>query len=163
MAISKEKKASIIDKLSSVIKDSLSVVLVNFKGLSVSDVKNVRKTLRDKGVGYYVAKNSLTRKVLSDLNFEGSIPDFSGETALVFGKDLLSPAQEIYSFQKKLDKKITIVGGLFDGKFMNKDEMTTVANIPGVKTLHAQFVNIINSPISGFVIALNAIANKKEN
>ncbi len=162
MAISKEKKASILDEVSRILKESLSVVLVNFKALPVSEIRNIRKSLREKGIGYYVAKNTLTKKALSSFK-EGSVPEFSGETALVYGKDLLSPAQEIYSFQKKLDKKITIVGGLFDGKFMNKEQMTNVANIPSVKTLHAQFVNIINSPISGFVVALNAIANKKEN
>lgn len=163
MAISKEKKASILEDLTKIVKDSLSLVLVNFKGLSVSDSKTIRRALKEKGVGYYVAKNTLTRRALSSGSIKGDIPDFSGETALVYGKDILSPAQEIYAFQKKLDKKITIIGGVFDGKFMNKDEMTVVANIPGVKTLHAQFVNLINSPISGFVVALNAIANKKEN
>ncbi len=162
MAISKEKKASILEQVSKILKDSLSVVLVNFKGINVSEVRNIRRSLKEKGIGYYVAKNTLTRKAMSSLS-DSSIPEFSGETALVYGKDLLLPAQEIYSFQKKLDKKITIVGGVFDGKFMNKEEMTNVANIPGLKTLHAQFVNIINSPISGFVVALNAIANKKEN
>jgi large subunit ribosomal protein L10 len=163
MAISKEKKGSILENLNKIIKESLSVVLVNFRGLTVSDSKGIRRALMEKGIGFLVAKNTLTKKALSSSSATGQMPDFSGETALVFGKDILSPAQEIYNFQKKLNEKITIVGGIFDGKFMNKEEMTVVANIPGVKTLQAQFVNIINSPISGFVVALNAIANKKEN
>jgi len=74
---------------------------------------------------------------------------------------LLDPSREIYEFQKKFDKKISIVGGIFEGGFKNQTEMLTIAQIPGMKTLQAQFVNIINSPIQGFVMALDQIAKKK--
>lgn len=160
MAISKEKKSSILEKLNSIVKDSVSLVLVNFKGVSVKETREMRKALKEKEVGFIVSKNTLTKKALSNLKIEGNMPEFSGETALVFGKDILSPAQEIFTFQKKFDKRISIVGGVFEGKFMNKEEMTSVANIPSVKTLQAQFVNLINSPIQRFVLALDQIAKK---
>ena len=108
--------------------------------------------------------------MLGEAGISGTMPETPGELGIVHpsrsriveagGSDLLDPAREVYQFQKKLDKKIQIVGGVFEGRFMNMAEMTSVANIPGLKTLHAQFVNLINSPIQSFVLVLDAIANK---
>jgi large subunit ribosomal protein L10 len=136
-------------------------VLVNFKGLTVSDTIAMRRALKEKGVGYIVSKNTLTRKALSEGGISGELPNIEGETALVYGNDPILPAQEIFGFQKKFDKKVSIFGGVFEGRFLGKEEMVSVANIPPLKTLHAQFVNIINSPIQGFVMALDQIAKQK--
>jgi large subunit ribosomal protein L10 len=162
MAVSKQKKSEIFDGLKKVVKDSVSMVFVNFHGLPVSESGNIRKVLRSKGVSYTVAKKTLTKKALESAKIEGTMPEMPGEMALIYGSDLLDPAREIYEFQKKLGQKIQIVGGVFEGRFMNQSEMVSVAQIPGLKTLHAQFVNLINSPIQGFVMALSEIAKSKE-
>ncbi|MHB1316565.1 MAG: 50S ribosomal protein L10 [Minisyncoccota bacterium] len=162
MAISKEKKSGIFDNLKKIVAESKSIVFLNFKGLPVSDTSEIRKTLREKKVGYVVAKKTLSRKALKEGKIEGDMPEMPGEFAMVYGEDSLDPAREIFAFQKKFDKKIQIVGGVFEGKFMNQSEMTTVANIPGMKTLQAQFVNLINSPIQRFVVGLSEIAKKKQ-
>ena len=162
MAVSKVKKSEILEKLKNIVKSSASMVFVNFNGLTVADSSSIRKTLRGKEIGYTVAKKTLTKKALTEGGVAGSMPEMPGELGIVYGKDLLDPAHEIYEFQKKLDKKIQIVGGVFEGKFMNQSEMTSVAQIPGLQTLHAQFVNLINSPIQGFVMALSQIAKSKE-
>ncbi len=161
MALSKEKKGEIFAKLNGIIKDSASVVFINFHGLAVADSSVIRKSLSAKGIGYTVAKKTLTKKALGQGGFTGELPVLPGEFGIVYGKDLIDPAREIYEFEKKFDKKLSIVGGVFEGRYMDKNEMLVVAQIPGVKTLHAQFVNLINSPIQRFVIALNQIAEKK--
>jgi len=160
MAVSKQKKSEVLEKLKKVVNDSVSMVFVNFHGLPVSDASKIRRALREKNVGYTVAKKTLTRKALESQKIDGEMPEMPGELGIVFGSDLLDPAREIYEFQKKLDKKIQIVGGVFEGRFMNQSEMISVAQIPGLHTLHAQFVNLINSPIQRLVIGLNAIADK---
>jgi large subunit ribosomal protein L10 len=162
MAVSKDKKSGILDNLKKIIAESKSLVFLNFKGLPVSETGEIRKTLRENGVGYVVAKKTLSRKALKEGGIVGDMPEMPGEFAMVYGADILAPAREIFAFQKKFDKKVQIVGGVFEGKFMNQSEMTTVANIPGMKTLQAQFVNLINSPIQRVVVALNAIAEKKQ-
>ncbi|MEQ1500094.1 MAG: 50S ribosomal protein L10 [Parcubacteria group bacterium] len=161
MAINKEKKGEILSKLKKIVKDSSSIVFINFHALPVTESSVIRKSLREKGVGYTIAKKSLTKKALSEGGIDGEMPDMPGELGIVYGTDPIEGAREVYSFQKKLDKKIQIVGGVFEGKFMNMQEMVTVAQIPGLKTLQAQFVNLINSPIQGFVMALDQIAKKK--
>ena len=162
MAVSKEKKGEVLNNLNKIVKDSASIVFINFHSLPVSESSGVRKELRGKGVGYTVAKKTLIKKAMTDAKIEGTMPNLTGELGIVYGKDLLDPAREIYTFQKKLDKKVQIVGGVFEGKFMSMDEMLQVAQIPGLKTLHAQFVNLINSPIQRLVIGLNAIAEKRQ-
>ena len=161
MALTKEKKGEILSKLQKIVSDSASIVFINFHALPVAESSLIRKALREKGVGYTIAKKTLTRKALSGGEIAGDMPDMPGELGLVYGTDALDPAREVYEFQKKLDKKISIVGGVFEGKYMTAGEMLVVAQIPGMQTLRAQFVNLINSPIQGFVMALDQIAQSK--
>lgn len=163
MAVSKEKKGEILSKLKKIVKDSASVVFINFHGLPVTDSSNIRKTLRANGVGYTVAKKSLTRKALAEGGIEGTMPDMPGELGIVYGTDPIESARGVYEFQKKLDKKIQIVGGVFENRFMNQSEMLVISQIPGLKTLQAQFVNLINSPIQRLAIVLDAIAQVKSS
>ncbi len=162
MAISKEKKGEIVARVKNIVDSSKSVVFVNFHKLPVSDTTVVRKELRSKDVQFTVAKKTLTKRVLNDSKISGDMPQLDGELALVYSADLLAPAREIYEFQKKLDGKVSILGGVFDGVYKSKIEMEEIASIPSQKTVYAQFVNIINSPIQGLVLALNAIAEKKQ-
>lgn len=161
MPISREKKGEILSKLQKLVKDSASIVLVNFHALPVKDFSDLRKVLRGSGAGVIVAKKTLTKKALNEGGFSGTLPELPGELGFVYGTDPIEGARGVYSFQKKLDKKIQIIGGVFEGKFMSQAEMLTVAQIPGLKTLQAQFVNLVNSPIQRLVIGLNAIAEKK--
>ncbi len=162
MAINREKKGEILSKLKKIVSDSDSIVFVNFHALPVTESSQIRKALREKGVGFTVAKKSLTRKALSEGGIEGTLPELPGELGIVYGTDPIEGARGVYEFQKKLEKKIQIVGGVFENKFMTLNEMVSLAQIPGLKTLQAQFVNLINSPIQGFVMALSEVAKKKE-
>ncbi len=161
MAVNKEKKGEILAKLKKIVKDSASIVFINFHSLPVSESTKIRKALREKGVGYTIAKKTLTKKALSEGGIAGEMPEMLGELGIVYGTDPLDSAREIYTFQKSLEKKVQIVGGVFEGKFMTKDEMVSIAQIPGLKTLQAQFVNLINSPIQRLVIGLSEIAKLK--
>lgn len=162
MALTREQKTGIISRVKDVVSDSGSVTFVNFHGLSVEDSTEMRKGLREKNVGYFVAKKTLTKHALVDSGISGEIPELSGELAIAYSEGVTDSAREIYEFQKKFEDKISILGGLFEGKFLDKIAMTEIAQIPGMQTLRAQFVNIINSPIQGFAVVLNAIAEKKE-
>ena len=162
MAISKQKKIETVEKADNIVKKSQSVVFVTFKGLKVTDTTVMRKELRKNSVGYRVIKKTLLERALSGNKVAGKVPQMDGEIAVVFGDDLIAPAREVYNFQKKFKNQVVIVGGIFEGKYMNKAEMLSIATIPSLQTLHAQFVNLINSPIQGLVMALNAIAEKKQ-
>lgn len=161
MAITKAKKGEIVDKLSNALKTAQSVVFVNFHGLKVSDESTMRRTLKNDGVSYSVAKKTLTKRVLDGENYEGAQPELTGELALAWGEDLIAPARGVYSFQKKFPEGVKILGGVFEGRYMSKAEMEGIATIPPVDTLRGMFVNIVNSPIQRVAIALNEIAKTK--
>ena len=162
MPISKNKKKEIFEKIDNAIEKSKSMVFVNFHGLPVAQSTNIRRELRGKGVNYMVAKKTITKKVLEGKKISGEIPTMEGELGIAYGDDLMAPAREVYEFQKKFDKKWAILGGIFDGTYKNAEEMVSIASIPSIEILYGQFVNIINSPIAGLVVALNAIAEKKQ-
>ena len=113
MAITKEKKKEIIKSLEKIVKDSKSVVFVNFHKLLVKDVSFIRRSLKSEGVGYVVAKKSLFKRALDANIIKGSMPVLVGELAVTFGEDLLAPARSIYGFQKKMEGKVSIFGGIF--------------------------------------------------
>ncbi|MBU6427048.1 50S ribosomal protein L10 [Patescibacteria group bacterium] len=161
MARTKEQKKEIIEKLGKIIDASKSLVFVNFHGLKVADASAMRRQLKQDGVGYFVAKKTLTEKALEAKKFSGTQPTLVGESGLAYGTDLVAPARGVYEFQKKFKDQVSIVGGVFDGKFMAKEEMTAIAAIPPLQTLYGMFVNVVNSPIQGLVIALDSISKKK--
>jgi large subunit ribosomal protein L10 len=162
MAVSREKKAETLNKLKAAFKESSSIVFVHFKGLKVKDVSEMRRAFRKADVGYTVAKKTLTKKALADAGIAGDAPELSGELAIAYSKDLLAPAREVYDFQKKLKDIVTITGGVFEGKYMTRAAMTEIAMIPPRQTLLGMFVNVINSPIQGLAVALDAVAKKKQ-
>lgn len=161
MAISKAKKGEIVEKLTKALKGAKSLVFVNFHGLKVSDATQLRRALKAEGVSYAVTKKTLTKRVLEAEKFSGTQPELTGELAMAWGEDLIAPAREVYSFQKKFPEGLKILGGVFEGKYLSKMEMEGIATIPSPQVLRGMFVNIINSPIQRFVISLNQIAEKK--
>ena len=163
MALTREKKEEVVEKVKNITKNAQSVTFVNFKGLGVEKVNQIRRKLKDEGVGYLVAKKSLIKRAFDEVGVSGERPPLEGEIAMAYSNDdLIAPAREIYQFQKKEAGALSIVGGIFDGSFMSMEQMTEVASIPPEIVLRGQFVNLINSPIQGFVIALDKIAEKKE-
>lgn len=161
MAITKQKKAEILKKLETIVKDSNALVFANFKGLTVADVSMMRRELKKKGVGYFVAKKTLISRALAGGKFQGELPSFDGELAIAYGEDILEPISGVYEFQKKFDKRVSIVGGVFEKAFASRERMLELALIPSLKTLRGMFVNLINSPIQRMVIALDQIAKTK--
>jgi large subunit ribosomal protein L10 len=161
VALSKSKKKEVLEKVSDVAKSAKTIVFVNFKGLSVGDATTLRKQLRGQGVKYTVAKKTLTKKAFAERGLAGTMPELIGELALAYGQDLVAPAREIHDFEKKFEGKISILGGVFDGKFIGKDEMTAIASIPSRDVLLGMLVNLINSPIQRTVIVLDQIAKSK--
>jgi len=169
MAINKEKKSEIIDKVKEIVTKGKSVVFVNFHGLTVAGVNELRRNLRVKGIGYYVAKKTLIKRAFAGSPITGDLPELDGEVAVAYlpndsqvGSDELSTVKEIYDFHKKNTEVIKIIGGVFEGAYAGAEQMLALAKIPGREVLLGQFVNVINSPIQGLVIALSAMAKKKE-
>ncbi|HEY9584487.1 MAG TPA: 50S ribosomal protein L10 [Candidatus Paceibacterota bacterium] len=161
MAINKDKKKSILEKLEKIFSEAKSVAFVNFHGLSVFGATELRKALKVSQVGYFVAKKTLIRKALGGKKVAGELPALEGEIGIAWSDEVTAPAREVYAFAKKLGQGLALVGGIFEAKFLGKEGITAIAMIPDKKTLRAQFVNLINSPIQRLVIGLSEISKVK--
>ena len=160
MALTKNKKKEVIAELDGLLSDAKSIVFVNFKGLTVGATNTFRRDLRNAGVGYKVSKKTLLARVLAEKGLKGDVPQLDGEIGIAYSTDLLSPAREVFTFSKGKQTP-TIVGGVFDGEYFDAARMMSIATIPSREVLLAQVLNIINSPIQQFVVALSEIAKSK--
>lgn len=163
MAITKDKKVEIVAKLADAFKEASSVAFVGFTKLTVADSSKMRAELADAGVQLYVAKKTLIRKALEKSSYAGTFPELPGEIAVAWtnGDDVTAPTRGVYAFGKKLKGVLTLLGGVFENSFIDALGATAVATIPPLPVLRGMFVNVINSPIQGLVVALDKIAQKK--
>lgn len=163
MAISKDKKRDIVAKLTSAFKDATALAFVGFSKLTVADASKVRAALKGAGVDYYVVKKTLLRRALSEKGYQGEIPELPGEVAVAWtaGPDTTAPTRGIYAEGRKLKGALTLLGGVFEDAYLDQGKATEIALIPSLPVLRGMFVNVINSPIQGLVIALDQISKKK--
>lgn len=161
MAITRQKKEEIVAKVSDIAKSAKTLVFANFKGLTVAEQNEMRKALRQAGIGYTVAKKSLLKLGLNSAKYEGELPALDGEIGLAYGEDELAPARELATFVKKFGEHLSFVGGVFGGKFVDKAEIVSIAAIPGMDTLRAMFAQVINSPRQRFAVVLSEVAKTK--
>lgn len=160
MALLKSKKAEMINAIEKAFSASKSIVFVNFHGIKVGDETRLRSNLREKGVGYKVARKTLFAKAL-DGKAEGELPELTGEVAMAYADDALSPAREVYNFQKDNKISLGILGGIFEGKFVGKEMMMELATIPSREVLLSKIAFLLQSPMQRFAIAVNEVAKKK--
>ena len=157
----KSKKEKIVKDLDQVIKDSKSLVFVNFHGLKVSDETKLRRELRDKEVGYKVSRKTLLARALKG-KAEGEVPELSGEVAIAYSKDDIGSPREIYNFQKNHKGVVlSILGGIFEGKFVGKEMMMELATIPSREVLLSKIAFLLKSPMQRLAIAVSEVSKKK--
>jgi large subunit ribosomal protein L10 len=160
MAITKAKKEVILAQLMDIKKDSESIVFVHFNKLPVKDSTLMRTALRKEGVGFLVAKKTLMKRAFGE-GYEGTMPELDGEIAVAYSTDAIAPAQNIKEFAGKYKDQLAIVGGIFQGVFKSKEEMTEIASIPPLQTLRGMFAQLINSPRQRFAVVLSKVAETK--
>jgi large subunit ribosomal protein L10 len=167
MAKTKAQKQEIVEKLTEALKGSVSAVFVHYKGVKMDEEYAMRRTLTAAGVKYFITRKSLMKRAAQAAGISGEVPNLSGEIAVAYAmndaaqEDVTLSPRGIQEYVKKLAGKLSIVGGVVEGQFVDAAEMQTLATIPAVPVLRGMFVNVINSPIQGFVVALSKIAEKK--
>ena len=160
MSINKQKKGEILEKIQKKLNKAEFVAFVNFHGLNVALVSDLRKKLKAAGAEYNVAKKTLVKKGLSGISYGGELPKLDGEVAVITSADPLAPSKVIQEFIKK-NKVLAALGGVYDKNYVGGDVIKMLGSIPPREVLLAQIVNIINSPIQGIVVVLDKISKLK--
>lgn len=168
-----EEKKQIVQEIKEKVEKAQSVVLVDYRGLNVEEVTELRRKFREAGVEYKVYKNSLMRFAFKDAGYEEFNKHLTGPNAVAFGyDDAVQPAKITNDFAKE-HEKLEIKAGIVDGNIVGLDEIKRLATLPPREVLIAQVLGGLNGPISGFanvlqgtirqlVYVLDAVREKQE-
>ena len=155
-----ELKQPIVAEISEVIKDAQSVVLVDYRGLTVEEDTALRKQLREAGVNYKVYKNTLMNFAFKGTDFEALAPYLNGPSAIaVSTEDATAPARVIAEFAKKA-KNLEIKAGVVEGDLYDAQGMQAIAAIPSRDVLISKLLGSLQSPMANFARVINQIAEK---
>ena len=155
-----EIKQPIVEEISAGIKDAQSVVLVDYRGLTVEEDTELRKQLRAAGVTYKVYKNTMMNFAFKGTDFEGLAPYLNGPSAMAYSTtDATAPARVISEFAKKA-KALEIKAGVVEGNVYDAKGMEAIASIPSREVLISKLLGSLQSPITNFARVMNQLAEK---
>ena len=154
------KKAAIVEEVTEKFKTAASVVIVDYRGLTVDEVTKLRKQLRDANVEIRVIKNSILSRSAKAAGLEGLDEVFTGPTAVAFSnEDVVAPAKIIDEFSKEA-KALEIKGGIIEGKVSTLEEVTALAKLPSREGLLSMLLSVLQAPVRNVAYAINAVAEK---
>ena len=160
MSANLEAKKTVVEEIKNLISSSKSIVLVDYKGITVSDDTSLRKTMRENNVTYKVIKNTLFNKACEQLGIAGLEEALNGTTAFAFSGEDETVAPRLVKNAAKDYKTLTIKAGLYNGKAIDEKEVMALASIPGKEQLIAQLLYVLNAPVASLARAFKAIAEK---
>lgn len=158
-----ELKSQIVAEITDKLQRAQSVVVVDYKGLTVEEVTNLRSQMREAGVDYKVYKNTLVRRAAKEVGIEQfNDTELVGTNAIAFGyEDPVAPAKIVKNFMDK-NPKLELKMGVVEGQFYDKEKILEIANIPSREELIAKLLGSLKAPLSDFVYLIDAIAKKQE-
>ncbi len=155
-----ELKQPIVEEISASIKEAQSVVLVDYRGLTVEQDTQLRKSLREAGVTYKVYKNTMMNFAFKGTDFEGLSEYLNGPSAVAIStEDATAPARVLAEFAKKAPK-LEIKAGVVEGNVYDAKGMEAIASIPSRDVLISKLLGSLQSPITNFARVMNQLAEK---
>ena len=160
MSLNRSEKEAVINDVTSLAAKAQSLVIAEYRGITVADMTKLRNEARSKGVSLSVLKNTLALRAVAGSAFEVVADQMTGPLIYGFSEDAVSAAKVVADFAKTNDK-LVIRGGAFDGKALDVNGVKQLANIPSKEVLLAQLCGLLMSPISRTAVVLGALAAKK--
>lgn len=159
MSANLEAKKTAVEEIKELISNSKSVVMVDYKGITVAQDTELRKSLREANVTYRVYKNTLFNKACEQLGIEG-VEKLSGTTAFAFGSEDETAAPRLVKNAMKKVSNLSIKAGIYNNKAIEAKEVEVLASIPAKEQLVAQLLYVLNAPVASLARAFKAIAEK---
>ena len=156
------KKETLVQAAAEKFESAASVVIVDYRGLTVEEVTNLRKQLRDAGVEMKVIKNSILSRAAKKVGLDGLDEVFTGPTAVAFSNDdVVAPAKIIDEFAKDA-KALEIKGGVIEGKVSSVEQITALAKLPNREGLLSMLLSVLQARVRNVAYAVKAVAEKNE-
>lgn len=149
-----------VEDIKELISKAKVAIVSDYRGLSVSEITNLRRRLQKEDGEYAVVKNTLAKIAVKDTKFKGLEEFLKGPSAIALGYgDEVAPAKVILKYLKETKKTNELRGGVLDGKIISADDIKTISNLPTKQELIAKMMGSINSPAQGITNTLNGVAS----
>ncbi|MFE7064783.1 50S ribosomal protein L10 [Sutcliffiella sp. NPDC057660] len=157
-----EMKKEIVGQIADKFKGSVSTIVVDYRGLNVAEVTELRKQLREAGVEFKVYKNSLTRRAAEAAEITGLNDALTGPNAIAFStEDVVAPAKILNDFAKK-HEALEIKAGVIEGNVATVEEVKALAELPSREGLLSMLLSVLQAPIRNLALVTKAVAEQKE-
>lgn len=157
-----ETKKQVVTEIAAKLRDSKSTIVVDYRGLTVAEVTELRKSLREAGIEFKVYKNSLTRRAAEEAGLEGINEVLTGPNAIAFSnEDVVAPAKILNDFSKD-HKALEIKAGIIEGNVTSVEEVKALAELPSREGLLSMLLSVLQAPIRNLALATKAVADQKE-
>ena len=160
MSLNRSEKLAVIDEVTALAAKAQTLVMAEYRGITVADMTKLRVDARSKGVTLSVLKNTLARRAVAGSSFEVAADQMTGPLIYGFSEDAVAAAKVVSEFAKTNDK-LVIRAGVYGGKTLDVNGVKQLANIPTKEVLLAQLLGLMQSPISRTARVLAAVAEKK--
>ena len=158
--MNRDEKKQLLDELHDLVEGSEVVVIAHYKGLTVSEVSDLRKAVREAGAGFKVTKNRITKLALKGTKYEGLIDLFKGPTAIAYSADPIAPCKACVNFAKD-NEKLVILGGAMGLNALDVNEIKRLASIPSMDELRAKIIGLLQAPGSQLARVTKAYSEKE--
>lgn len=157
-----EAKGQVVAEIAQQLKDSQSSVVVEYRGLSVAEMTELRRSLRAENVTFKVYKNKLVQRAAEQEGMSEYNDYLTGPNAIAFGQeDAIAPARILADFAKK-HEALVIKAGYVEGKFLPQEEVMTLAKLPNRSGMYSMLLGCLQAPVSKFARVIKAVADAKE-
>ena len=160
MSLNRSEKQAVIEEVTGLAAQAQTLVIAEYRGITVADMTNLRVKARSQGVSLSVLKNTLARRAVAGSSFEVAVDQMTGPLIYGFSEDAVAAAKVVAEFAKTNDK-LVIRGGVYSGKTLDANGVKQLASIPTKEVLLAQLCGLLKSPISRTAVVLGALAAKK--
>ncbi len=160
MSLNRSEKQAVIDEVNGLAAKAQTLVIAEYRGITVADMTKLRSSARSNGVSLSVLKNTLARRAVAGSAFDVVADQMTGPLIYGFSVDAVAAAKVVADFAKTNDK-LVIRAGAFAGKALDVNGVKQLANIPSKEVLLAQLVGLLQSPISRTARVLAAVAGQK--
>ena len=155
-----KSKQEIVAKITESLKDCGSMTIVEYRGLTVAQISDLKKSLKAVGSSFSVYKNTLFTRASNDLGYSELDQYLSGSNAYVFSKELSAGPKVLAKFAKRNDN-LVIKAGLAEGRVLDAAGVKTLATLPDKNGLLSMFLSCLNAPIQKFAATVKAVADSK--
>ncbi|WP_277679517.1 50S ribosomal protein L10 [Gracilibacillus dipsosauri] len=157
-----EQKKQVVAEIADKFKESQSTILVDYRGLNVAEVTELRSQLREAGVEFKVYKNTMTRRAVEEAELNELTDVLAGPTAIAFSKeDVVAPAKVLSNFAKE-HEALEIKGGVVEGSVASLEQIKELADLPNYEGMLSMLLSVLQAPVRNFAYATKAIAEQKE-